>query len=610
MAGELRITDPVPQHQPSRQNQEDLVGHHYGPPLLYAVPMTSLRARSFEPNGDATVTLPGGQVAHRDHVGQSALVAKTFYEVRPGVWNFVGNGLSNQSFIEAPEGIITIDSGESVEEMREALRELRKHSNKPIVASLYTHFHYVAGTKAILEEIGDRELPIWGHERIDGNLARATTEIGPTYARGVIEQFGMFLPSDGPDGLVNVGLGPFFRGEDHAPFTPGYIAPNRTFGDSPVVLSIAGLRVEVTPAPSDADDSVTYWFPELQLCVNNVVWPVLFNIFAIRGEEYRDPRVLLKGVDHILGLAPEYLIGAHGPPITGQADILRRVTVYRDSIQYLWDQAVRASNAGLTNTEVGLAVTLPDAYDSDYLTSEMYGVAEHHLRQIQMGLFGFFDGDEANLFPLPTPERSSRLIQGFGGRSAVREQCREAIANDDLRWALELGSWLTRSPEADDTDRLLLATALRQVAARTPAANIRNWCLTRARSLDGSLNFKGFYRQRIAEFAVLLSPPSTFVDLLRVMLDPSKITGVDFYVTFEFDGVLASGLHIRNSIAAIRRDGTADATVVTTLAIWAKILGGAMTWSEALASGDLSVRGDESKVRLALAGFEVPGLLA
>jgi alkyl sulfatase BDS1-like metallo-beta-lactamase superfamily hydrolase len=572
--------------------------------------VTQLRARSFEPNDHLTITLPGGQRAHRDHVSQSDRVAKTFYEVRPGVWNFVGNGFSNQSFVEAPDGIIAIDSGESVEEMREAIHELRRHTSKPIVAALYTHFHYVAGTKAIVEETGEVNFPIWGHERIAGNLVRATTEIGPTYARGVIEQFGMFLPDDGPDGLVNAGLGPYWRDAAHAPFSPGFIAPTHTFGDQAVTINVAGLQVDVTPAPSDADDSVTFWFPELGLCVNNAVWPVLFNVFAIRGEEYRDPRVLVKGIEHILGLAPEYLVGAHGPPLTGQADILRRVTVYRDSIQYLWDQAVRASNAGLTSTEVGLSVSLPDAYDADYLTSELYGVAEHHLRQIQMGLFGFFDGDEANLFPLPTPERSARLIDGFGGRAEVRRQMQVAIDGDDLRWALELGSWLARSPEADDTDRLLLATALRRVAERTPAANIRNWCITRARSLDGSLNFKSFYKQRIAEFAVLLSPPSTFVDLLRVMLDPTKIAGINFYVTFEFDGALASGLHIRNSIAAIRTDGQPDATVSTSLATWAKILGGSLTWSAAVAAGELRVRGDESALRRAMAGFEVPGLQA
>ena len=110
------------------------------------------RNRSFEPNGSRTLTLPTGQVAHELHVAQSKRLERSFSEVRPGVWCFVGNGLSNQSFIDAPEGIIAIDTGESIEEMNEAIAELRKVSQRPIVAVMYTHFHYVDGTKAVVAE--------------------------------------------------------------------------------------------------------------------------------------------------------------------------------------------------------------------------------------------------------------------------------------------------------------------------------------------------------------------------------------------------------------------------------------------------------------------------
>jgi len=104
-----------------------------------------------------------------------------------GVWTFVGNGLSNQTFVQGPEGIIAIDTGECVEEMKAALAELRSHTDIPIVAVLYTHFHYVAGTSAIDSPLG-AALPIYGHERIVGNIARAAGEIGPAYARGLVQQ--------------------------------------------------------------------------------------------------------------------------------------------------------------------------------------------------------------------------------------------------------------------------------------------------------------------------------------------------------------------------------------------------------------------------------------
>ena len=206
--------------------------------------------------------------------------------------------------------------------------------------------------------------------------------------------------------------------------------------------------------------------------MQNIVWPVLFNVFAIRGEEYRDPTVLLTGLDHLLGLKVEHLVGAHGIPISGRDAIARRVGRYRDAIQFLWDQTVRLTNRGLDSTELGHAIRLPAQCDLDHLTGEYYGVAEHHVRQIRNGLFGYFDGDESQLFPLPTAERCDRLIAGFGGRAKVRELAATAIDTDDLRWATELATWLVRSSEPHDDDRRLLARALRTIGQRTPAANI------------------------------------------------------------------------------------------------------------------------------------------
>ncbi|MFM8652002.1 MAG: hypothetical protein ACKODE_06745, partial [Acidimicrobiaceae bacterium] len=100
------------------------------------------RARSFEPNANNTVTTETGQIVHRDLVDHSKRLVRNFYKVSDQVWCLVGNGLSNQTFIEAPDGIFAIDTGESNEEMRGAIAELRIHTKKPIVAVLYTQFHY------------------------------------------------------------------------------------------------------------------------------------------------------------------------------------------------------------------------------------------------------------------------------------------------------------------------------------------------------------------------------------------------------------------------------------------------------------------------------------
>ncbi len=565
------------------------------------------RARSFEPNADNTITTETGHVAHRDLVDHSKRLVRDFYKVGDHVWCLVGNGLSNQTFIDAPDGIIAIDTGESNEEMHAAISELRLHTKKPIVAVLYTHFHYVAGTQAVLDESPEIEVEIYGHSKIAYNRVRTATEIAPSYSRGLVEQFAITLPSDGPDGNVNVGLGRFYRNPEHKTQTNGFIKPVHTF-DSPCTIRVAGLDIDVTPAPSDADDSVTYWFKSLGCAVNNLVWPVLFNVFAIRGEEYRDPRIMLAGIDHLLSLKPNHLVGAHGMPISGSSDILRRVTKYRDSIQFLWDQTVRLTNRGYTSTELGHAIHLPDFFNEDNLTSEFYGVAEHHVRQIRTGLLGWFDGDPANLFPLPRIEHSNRMIAGFGGREVVRQKANDAIRDNDLRWACELSSWLVNSTEVEQSDKSLLAKTLRIIAQRTTAANIRNWCLARARDLDGTFDLARFNQHRLSRKQIMSSTSDNAVHILRVLLAPDRAAEVDTHICFKFVDRQQTGLHIRNCIACPTDGKSAEITVDCNIEIWADILAGDLSLSAALNDKRLAVTGDTNKLRHALQVFDIQNL--
>ena len=141
--------------------------------------MTANPNRSFATDASHTVTLATGQVAHRLHVAQNEFLERRLYTVRPGVHTLVGNGLSNQTFIEAPDGVIAIDTGESVEEMRDAIAELRSVCDRPIVAVLYTHFHYVTGTAAVFEDGAARDIPIWGHAKVEYNRTRTASEIAP-----------------------------------------------------------------------------------------------------------------------------------------------------------------------------------------------------------------------------------------------------------------------------------------------------------------------------------------------------------------------------------------------------------------------------------------------
>ena len=564
---------------------------------------------SFGADESVVATGARGQRAHHRQFEQLARLERRLYEVTDRVWCMVGNGLSNQTFVEGPDGLIAIDTGESVEEMAEALREVRAMTDAPVVAVIYTHYHYCNGTTAVFDEGGAR-VPVWSHENVEKNLRFRAAELGPTSGRGVVHQFSMLLPEDGPDGITQVGLGLDYRRAEHAPFTRGYEPPTDTV-TGPTTVAIAGLKVELVPAPSDADDNINIFFPDLDLCVNNIAWPTLFNVFAIRGESYRDPQVLLAGLDGILAFGPKHLVGAHGPPLSGRTRIEAAVTDARDAIQYLWDQTVRGLNRGLSQGELVEFVQLPDRFDRSYLTQQNYGLVEHHVRQIHIGLVGWFDGFEASLFPVPTAERCRRLIDGFGGREVVTERAATALDGDDLRWALELATWPVRADGGTEAERGLLAAVLRAIGQRTTSANVRGWCLTRALELEGSVDVDRYRTHRFGRGQVAATPPEVSIGSLRVLLDPEKADGVDDHLRWRIaggSGETVCGLRMRNQVAVPTDGAAAELELAMDCDALADVLSGRVTLSEAVAEGTVEVGGDPDRVGRILACFEVPSL--
>ncbi len=574
--------------------------------------MSAIASDPFAETDDVVVAGPAGQLAHRSAVEHLERLAPKLWSVGDKAWCVVGNGLSNQSFVEGPEGLIAFDSGESVEEMAEALALVRTATEAPIAAVVYTHFHYVGGTTAALAEARDPEaVPIIGHAGIVGNLARQAGEVNPKARRGLIHQFGIRLPDDGPDGLLHAGLGLTFRHGRHAPFTNGFVPPSVTF-DEPTRMTIAGLDAHLIPAPSDADDSIHIWLPELGIAVDNICWPTLFNVFAIRGEEYRDPRILLRGLDGLRSFGADHLLGTHGPPISGAETVDAALLDSRDAIQFLWDQTVRGMNKGWSTDRIAAEVSLPPRFDRSYVTQRFYGVVEHHVRQIHNGLVGWFDEDAANLFRLAPADRAARLVDGFGGAEVVRTAIDEALADpcagDDLRWALELSSWLVPDPSAGEpADRHRQAAVLRRMAQRTTAANIRNWCLTRALELEGTLDLRNLRSHRLGrrEAATL---GTGALGVLRVMLDPEASADADLHVAAVVDGERV-GLHVRGGVAVPTDGDGADVTVTLgaddAAAWWSTA---EPTLADLVSAGRAIVEGDAAGLGFFPSWFDHPAL--
>ena len=541
--------------------------------------------------GGTTVvaTSPKGAVANAQMIAATAPLEPRLHRVTDKIWSAVGFGMSNSIALEAPEGLIVVETGEGLEEAEDQRQALRSATQAPLRAVIYTHNHYAHGTPSWLKEVdpsgGTGDVQIWGHENIPRNIVNTASEIGPAYIRRTMTQFSYYLPEDGPDSMPNQGIGVVFYHKNR-PTTRRFVTPtNWVRGETTV--KIAGTTVQFVPAPSDADDSMIVYLPEMGCVVNNHIWPCLFNIYTLRGEAYRDPLVLIKGIDRIREMDPEHLVGVHGAPISTRARTRQALADYRDSIQFIWDQTVRGMNDGLSMEEIVDRVRLPAALAASPYIPQSYGEVGFHVRAVHTGLLGWYDMEGSKLHPLAPQDEARQMIAGFGGRAAMEAKTREALAARNFSWAAQLATYLVRDTPSDTASRQLKADALRGIAQVTTASNTRSVCLTQAWELEGRIDPVAKSQWRANRFQILNAAPLRFLEALRVQLDPEKSSAsnlaLELHVT---DKDVVGNLHVVGGVARYSAGKGPDHALrlETTHAGWADLYTGKKTLAELVAT--------------------------
>ena len=95
---------------------------------------------------------------------------------------------------------------------------------------------------------------------------------------------------------------------------------------------------------------------------------------------------------------------------------------------------------------------------------------------------------------------------------------------------------------------------------------------------------------------------------MRVLLEPTRAEGIDIHIAFNFSQGQKTGLHIRNCVAVPTDGSSATNSISCELAVWADILSGSTTLSQAIAASALQIDGNTAHALRALDCFDVAGL--
>jgi alkyl sulfatase BDS1-like metallo-beta-lactamase superfamily hydrolase len=534
------------------------------------------------------------------------------FEVIPGIYQVRGFDLSNMTIIVAENSWIIIDPLTAEETAARALAFAREHlESKPISAILFTHSHidHFGGALAIATpgEVEQQGIEVIAPE---GFLEAATREniiAGIAMGRRGGYMYGTDLPKH-ERGHVGSGLGTAPAMGSHGILPPTDIIT--TTGEERV---IDGVRMVFQNVPgSEAPAEYTFYLPDFNAFMGaELVSRNMHNIYTLRGAHVRDALAWSDYIDEALqlfGHADVYL-GSHHWPAWGQENVSRFLAKQRDIYKYLHDQSVRLLNAGYTGPEIAETLEMPEALAQNFATRGYYGTVRHNAKAVYQMYMGWYDGNPANLNPLPPEQASRRYVDAMGGQENVLELAQQAFNDGDYRWAAEL---LNRAVFADPVNkraRELLAANYDQLGYQAESAPWRNVYLSAAWELRNGRVEQGVDIRRMSGVLANTSIDK-FFDSMAVRLNGPEASGEELAVEFYFTDLRERyRLEVQNSVLRHRRveqAGETNAALHITRPMFDRLLLGDVGLSDMLFSGDISLQGSKLSLVKFLGLFEKP----
>ena len=114
-------------------------------------------------------TGPKGEIANAFLIDHSKEYEIKVHQLSDKVYCLVGISFPNLTVIEAPEGLVIVDTADTVETAQLQWETFAKAiprcwPKKPLKAIICSHFHYALGTRFYTDKFPDVE--IWGSERL------------------------------------------------------------------------------------------------------------------------------------------------------------------------------------------------------------------------------------------------------------------------------------------------------------------------------------------------------------------------------------------------------------------------------------------------------------
>ncbi|MNO55787.1 Metallo-beta-lactamase superfamily protein [compost metagenome] len=491
------------------------------------------------------------------------------FEVAPKIYQLRGMDASNMTVVEGDDGLFIIDPLTTSETAHAALELYFQHRpKKPVVAVAYSHSHgdHFGGVRGVVDEADVKagKVKIYAPSGFMEHTISESIFAGTAMGRRSQFQFGTLLPR-GVQGQVDAGMGKAL------PVNGTYtlIEPTDLISKQYETHTIAGIQVEFQLTPgTEAPAEMNFYFPQLRaLCMSENSTQMMHNILTPRGALVRDAKAWAEYIDAALeryGDKTDVMFVSHNWPTWGGERVRTLLADQRDMYAFLNNRTLNLANKGLTPTEIAEKMDrLPGDLDRKWYTRGYYGSLSHNSRAVYQRYLGYYDGNPANLNPLPPVDAGKHYVEALGGADKVLGLMRAAIDKGDYRWAVTLGNHLTFAQPDNQAARALEADAMEQLGYQSENTLWRNIYLTGAMELRSGTP-KHDPRANKTDLVKAMSQ-QLFLDYLAIRLDSDKAQGHDMTLNWVFEDLSQPfALTLRNGVLSHRAghlDPNAEFTV-------------------------------------------------
>lgn len=420
--------------------------------------------------------------------------------------------------------------------------------------------------------------------------------VGVAMGRRAIYQHGKNLERSAK-GIVDAGLG-----KAVAFGNMGILPPNRIIRQPEEKLVVDGVNFVFYNVPgAEAPAELTFLLPDKKAyCGAEILLHTMHNLLPVRGAKVRDSLRWANYLDQALAQTAaadvDVFFNSHTWPVWGRERIVELITKHRDVYKYTHDQTVRLINAGYTPREIADQVKLPKSLEA-YLSSRgYYGDLRHNVKAVYQFYMGFYDGNPANLNPLPPEESAKRYLDLIGGADKTVAAAQVAFDKGDYRWAAELLNHVVFAKPDNKSAINLLARTYDQMGYMAEATTWRNSYLTAAYELRNGPPKKGTNSSMVIDM-IRQTPIENFLVAMAAGLNGPEAEDKNFKINLVISDTRESFvLWIENAVLHHKKAAPAadaNATVTLTKEFFIKVMTGTAGAKGILTSDDIKITGSK-----------------